>query len=71
MSISSTSEPQFFSQASGILEWDKAMVDELQALELNNKWSIVSLPARHHTVGCKWVYKVKFCADETVERHKA
>ncbi|KAL5573619.1 hypothetical protein UlMin_023216 [Ulmus minor] len=36
------------------------MADELQALELNNTWSIVSLPVGHHSVGCKWVYKVKF-----------
>ncbi|KAL5547348.1 hypothetical protein UlMin_007035 [Ulmus minor] len=47
------------------------MADELHALEFNNTWSIVSLPTGHHAVGCKWVYKVKFHADGTVERYKA
>ncbi|KAL5539676.1 hypothetical protein UlMin_043677 [Ulmus minor] len=47
------------------------MEDELRALEANKTSSIVSLPASHHKIGSKWVYKVKFKADGTVERSKA
>ena len=71
MSISSIFEPQSYAQACGLPEWDQAMSDELKALELNNTWTIVSLPTAHHAIGCKWVYKLKLKADGSVERHKA
>lgn len=47
------------------------MADELQALERNGTWSVVSLPAGKRPVGCKWVYKAKFLADGTLHRYKA
>ena len=47
------------------------MQEELYALEHNGTWSIVSLPAGKHPARCKWVYKLKFRADGTLERHKA
>ena len=71
MSVSSTQEPESFAQACGIPEWDSAMAIELEALELNNTWTIVPLPTGHHAIGCKWVYKTKFKADRSIERHKA
>ena len=46
------------------------MSNELKALELNNTWSVVSLLAAHHAIGCKWVYKLKL-NDGSVERYKA
>ena len=47
------------------------MSTELQALESNQTWSIVSLPDGKHPVGCRWVYKIKVNADGSVERYKA
>ncbi|KAL5789093.1 hypothetical protein ACOSQ2_003981 [Xanthoceras sorbifolium] len=47
------------------------MAVELYALESNGTWSIVSLPQGKRLVGCRWVYKTKFRADGTIERHKA
>jgi len=46
------------------------MQEEIQALEANNTWLIVPLPPHKKPIGCKWVYKVKFTADDTVERYK-
>lgn len=45
--------------------------EELLALESTHTWDIVSLPSDKHAIGCKWVYKVKLNADETLERYKA
>lgn len=47
------------------------MAEELRALELNKTWSIVSLPEGKDPVGCKWVFKTKYKADGSIERHKA
>lgn len=64
-------EPTNFAQAKRFDEWLKAMNEELKALESNDTWTVCSLPPGKHAIGCKWVYKLKFNADGTLERHKA
>jgi hypothetical protein len=44
---------------------------ELEALAKTGTWVIVDLPPQVKPIGSKWVYKVKYKADGTVERHKA
>ncbi|KAB1209992.1 Retrovirus-related Pol polyprotein from transposon TNT 1-94 [Morella rubra] len=46
------------------------MVVEIQALEDNGTWTITNLPPGKQAVGCKWVYKVKYHSDGSVERYK-
>ena len=53
------------------MEWRKAMDNEVAALEYNNTWELTDLPKRKHPIGSKWVYKVKYNSDGTVERYKA
>lgn len=64
-------EPQTFKEAAKDTRWIEAMKLEIKALEDNNTWTIVDLPAGKNTVGCKWVYKIKFQANGEVERFKA
>jgi len=51
--------------------WTKAMVDEMATLEKNNTWDLVFLPRGKKTVGCKWVFTIKYKDDGTMERYKA
>ena len=38
----------------------RAMQKELQALQDNHTWDIVSCPPSVKPIGCKWVYYVKY-----------
>ena len=69
--ITNQMEPTNFSEANQSPTWRKAMNEELQALEKNNTWDIVNLPKNKKPVGCKWVYKIKYNSDGTIERYKA
>ncbi|KAL6328799.1 hypothetical protein AAG906_003816 [Vitis piasezkii] len=69
--ISSNFEPITYAEVAVIPEWQTAMSDELRALKENSTWSLTTLPRGKHTVGCKWVYRIKYRADGTIERYKA
>lgn len=47
------------------------MRTEIQALEDNGTWELVKLPPGKRPIGCKWVYKLKYKADGSIERFKA
>lgn len=51
--------------------WQEAMTQEFVALHNNNTWFLIKLPAGKKAIGCRWFYKVKHKADESVERYKA
>jgi hypothetical protein len=51
--------------------WKKAMVEEMDALDKNEAWDIVELPAGRKYVGSKWLFKKKFNAQGKVEKYKA
>ena len=44
---------------------------EVDALDKNNTWQLVTLPPSKNIVGCKWVYRVKYKSDGSIERYKA
>ena len=47
------------------------MIKEINALEQNNTWSVVDLSSGKKPINCKWVYKMKYNSDESIERYKA
>ena len=52
-------------------EWKKAMDAEYQALLKNKTWTLTQLPPGRKTVGCKWVFKIKYKANGEIDRYKA
>ncbi|XP_073224731.1 uncharacterized protein [Cicer arietinum] len=69
--ISYVQEPNTYKQAVKHSCWVQAMDSEIQALTQNSTWILTPLPHGKKPIGCRWVYKVKYKADGTIERYKA
>ena len=51
--------------------WRDAMAAEFNALVTTGTWDLVPPESSKNIVGCKWIFRVKFKSDGSVERHKA
>jgi len=71
MFISSHVEPNTYSEAVKYDCWRKAIQCEISDLESNQTWETVILSKNKTVIGCKWVFKVKYNADGTIEKYKA
>lgn len=61
-------EPKYFAEAIRAAEWREDMKLELEAIEATDTWTVTSLPSHKHV---KWVFKVKYNSNSTVERYRA
>jgi len=50
-------EPICSKDAIGHALWDKAMDEEMAALDANRTWELVPLPEEKKAIGCKWCTK--------------
>jgi histone deacetylase 1/2 len=66
-----SAEPVSHVQALTCPSWKAAMDTEYSALMKNNTWRLVPAPPGQHVISCKWIFKLKYKADGTIERHKA
>jgi hypothetical protein len=71
MSITHNTEPNSYLEACKDAKWIQAMNLELDALTKTGTWKIVDLPPNVKPIGSRWVYRVKYKSDGTVERYKA
>lgn len=52
-------------------KWCNAMRSEMHVLHQNNTWTLVPRPPHSNIVGCRWLFRTKYRADGSIERHKA
>jgi hypothetical protein len=43
----------------------------MRVFKKNYTWEVMGLPKGKTTVGCKWVFTVKYNSDGSLERYKA
>ena len=70
----SSEEPTTVSEAvncPGKEKRKRALDNEYSAHIKNNTWTLTNLPEGRKAIDCRWVFKVKYKADGSVERHKA
>ena len=51
-------------------KWLEAMQDKMRSMSTNSVWDLEKIPKGAKTVGCRWVYKIKYDSKGNVERFK-
>lgn len=64
-------EPHSVSEAILIPEWKDVMQQEYDALSRNNTWTLVPRLADVHPITSKWLFRVKYNKNDSVEWYKA
>jgi hypothetical protein len=52
-------------------KWLEAVEDELRSMRTNQVWDLEEIPKGAKTVGCKWVYKIKYDSQGNIDKFKA
>lgn len=68
--IALAEEPSTFTEVDLDPDWRKAMIEEMNSIEENNTWELTELPAGHHAIGVKWVFRVKRDSAGVVVKYK-
>lgn len=66
-SLTSTLDPVSFKEVVAHTHWVTTMNSELEALESNNTWDVVTLPHGKTAIGSKWLFRTKLNPDGTIE----
>jgi len=64
--LSSSKMPSSVEEALTDPHWAKAIKEEPEALQKNKTWAPVELPKGKKTVGCKWLFSLKYKADGSI-----
>ena len=47
------------------------MVEESSSIMTNDVWEVVPRPQERSVVASRWIYKIKYVADDNIEKFKA
>ena len=50
-------------------KWKTTMEEEMDSLAKNDTWDLVEVPEGRSVFGCKWVFKLKWKVDGSIERY--
>ena len=69
--INTPCEPVSFSHAINDSQWLKAMQTEFTTLQQNQTWDLVPRSSFMNVINGKWIFKLKYKSDGSIECHKA
>ena len=69
--IMKVTKPRYYHEAVKDSRWRVVMEEEIRALEKNQTWILQDLPHGKKHISCKWVYRVKYNSDGSIQRFKA
>jgi hypothetical protein len=69
--VAKVREPESYAEAAEDANWYAAMEEEMHALAENGTGDLVDAPKGVKPIGCKWVYKIKYNTDGSINRYKA
>ena len=64
-------EPAGYEEVVADQHWMVVMKEEFMMIEKNQTWMLVNRPAHKKVIGVKWVYRTKFNANGSINKHKA
>eukprot|EP00253_Pinus_taeda_P019703 PITA_19703 len=64
-------KPSSFQEAAQHQVWVDAMVEKYSSIMTNDVWEVVPKPEDRSVVGSKWINKIKYATDGSVEKYKA
>eukprot|EP01018_Ginkgo_biloba_P006556 Gb_31929 [translate_table: standard] len=64
-------EPLSFDEAVNKVQWQNAMESDFDALVRNDTSTLMELPLDKDVIGTKWIYKIKYKFDGSIDKHKA
>jgi len=68
--MASVAEPSSFQETTQHHVWVDSMVEEHSSIMTNDVWEVVPRSEDRSIVGSKWIYKIKYAADDSVEKYK-
>ena len=69
--VAQVGEPSTFQEAAQHQVLVDAMVEEYSSIMTNDVWKVVPRPQDRSVVGSRWIYKIKYAADGSIEKFKA
>ena len=71
MRVAEVREPKSYLEATKDANWRAALEEEMHALVENETYNLVDVVKGVKPIGCRWVYKVKYNTDGSINRYKA
>jgi len=69
--VAQVGEPSNFQEAAQHQVWIDAMVEEYSSIMTNDVWEVVPSPKDRSVVGSRWIYKIKYVKNHSVEKYNA
>ena len=64
-------EPSSYEEASTHSVWRESMVEEYASIMKNDVWEVIPRPEGKSLVTSRWLYKIKYAVDGSIEKYKA